>query len=122
MNSGIKTIPSMTAKPTLLANLNSLPPPIVRLLCPLTEREISKASGLHVQTIRRLSGSASWNGNIETVSSFLEACGISVKLTIPALSKVKRIMNSKRGVAGVRHPTASGRKSQAIKRIVRVLK
>lgn len=106
----------------LIDQINKLAPPIVRLICPLTEREISKASGLHVQTIRRLSGSASWNGNIETVSSFLESCGIEIRLTIPALSKVKRIMNSKQGVAGVRHPTANGRKAKAIKRIVRVLK
>lgn len=80
------------------------------------------ASGLHVQTIRRLSGSASWNGNIETVSAFLDACGIEVRLTIPALYRVRKILSSKRGVDGVKHMKGHSQKSQAIKRIVRVLK
>lgn len=106
----------------LIDQLNQMPPPIVRLLCPLTEREIVKASGLSLATVRRISAQPDWSKQLRIMSAFLDATGITVRVTIPALRRVKRIMGSKKGLDGVRHLKAHSQKTKAIQRIVRVMK
>lgn len=96
-------------------------PAIARLLCHLTEAEIAKRAGLSLSTVRRISQQGSWH-QLETVSAFLDGCGIEVRVTIPALRKVKRIMNSKKGLSGIKIPKARGQKAKAIMRVIKALK
>lgn len=107
---------------TLIEQLNYIPPPIVRLLCLLTERELVIKSGLSLSTIRRISSQRSWDKQARIISAFLDAAGIEVRLVIPAMYRVRKIIGSKRGLGGVKHLKRHSQKSQAIKRIMRALK
>lgn len=114
---------------TLLEQLNTLPPPVARLLCPLTDEQIAKKSGLCRHTVMRISQCGSWDKYLATVSAYLEGCGIAVKITIPALKKVRRIANSTKGVDGLAHirlskgskPWQKAARSRRIKSTIKAL-
>lgn len=87
----------------LLDQLNRLPPSVARILTSLTDEKIAKAAGCSRRTVRRLSQQSGWDKQLRLASSFLEACGIKVRVTIPALHQLRRVMKSKKGIAGMEH-------------------
>lgn len=71
-------------------------------------------------TVRRISGQKDWK-QLDKVSRFLSACDVTVRVSIPSLRRVKKIMASKKGLEGIRNLRGQKR-TKGIKRLIKVLK
>lgn len=113
---------------SLLSELNRLPPPLARIIAhPLNEKQLVSRSDLSLMTVRRMSWRPVWAGKIEMVSAFLEACGIEVKIEIPALEQITQAMESGEGLKGLKQLKKNKnaplwQKAQRSKHIKRLLK
>lgn len=74
------------SRPSLRDLLNKRPPFLCRLLASknhgwafASHRDLAKASGLSVWTVRNLSLRKNWNGlNIDVIEAFASACGVNL--------------------------------------------
>lgn len=88
---------------SLNQHLQSFPPYICRLLSRLSNRELSKRSGLSLRTVIRISQKRDWNSvTIKAADSYMSACGINPLCLWRQRFRLKRMLTSKNGLYGTK--------------------